>query len=126
MRSPAPGQNSMCDFSGLIVGNYKGFTWQTSQGKASLSTPDLVDKQQTAVSEGSRSQGLRNPWLALLVFISGFLVQTPSFRSHFIWVLSRGLPQAPLLKSPYWRKGGKGNLKTVFFTLSQNSVLLHS
>lgn len=41
----------MCDFSGLIIGNYKGFTFPFLQAKAALLTLDLVHTSCLAVSE---------------------------------------------------------------------------
>lgn len=57
----------MCDFSGLTIGSYKGFTWQVSLGKAALLMQDLVHSQCTAASEKSCRQTLRlSSWLSSL------------------------------------------------------------
>ena len=39
------------DFSGLAISDYKGITWQASQGKAALPTPELVHRQCTAITD---------------------------------------------------------------------------
>lgn len=43
---------AICYFSDLAIGNYKGFTWQASQGKAAQPSPDLGYSQYLAASEG--------------------------------------------------------------------------
>ena len=73
VRSLTPGSKSMCDlcdFSGLIFGNYKGFAWQA---------PALVCSLHRAVPGVGCSQGLTTPTfptgLALCIFT--FLAQKP-------------------------------------------------
>ena len=52
LRSPAPVQKLMCNFSGLTIDYCKGFIQQASQGKAALPTSDLMNSQCTVVSKG--------------------------------------------------------------------------
>lgn len=54
----------MCDFSDLIIGNYQGFTWQASEGKAAV-----LPSTNALVSVGSLRQELRYPW-PVMIFIS--------------------------------------------------------
>lgn len=51
----------MCDFSGLTTGNYNGFTWQASWGKAAFLTDQTWCTDSALQSEGGCSQGLRSP-----------------------------------------------------------------
>ena len=67
-------------FSGLTIGHDKGFTQQVL-GKVILPTPDLVQGQCTAVSEGRCSQGLRPILAGHTLHIWAFLTQVPSFLS---------------------------------------------
>ena len=73
VRSLTPGSKSMCDlcdFSGLIFGNYKGFAWQA---------PALVCSLHMAVPGVRCSQGLTTPTFptGLTLCIFTFLAQKP-------------------------------------------------
>ena len=60
----------MCDFSVLIIANYKGPTWQVSWGRAACPTPDSVHSQCTAIFQRSYSQKHRHPLVGhALMFI---------------------------------------------------------
>lgn len=72
----------MCNFSGLTIGNYKGFIWQASRGNLP-SPPQTWCTANALQSERSCSQGLRFPWPAILLCISPFLAQAPSFKAFF-------------------------------------------
>ena len=82
----APGQNLMCDLSGLTKVNCKGFTWQVSLGKATSKTytADLVHSHHTALSGDSCSKGLTSPCLASFLWISTLLAQEPLLRGFLI------------------------------------------
>lgn len=70
LRILAPGHNPMWDFPDPVIGDYKYFTWQASAEKAAWPSPELVQSQCTADSEGSYSQGLRPTWLVLFLSTS--------------------------------------------------------
>ena len=90
LNSPPPKKKTMYDTSGQTIGNYKGFTWQVSQRKAGLPSPDLVHSQCITVSKGSGSQGLKPLGLDMFLCIFTFLAHAPKFT---------GLPLVPQLRS---------------------------
>lgn len=62
MGNQAPDQKiKLCGFLDPTIGNYKSFTWQTSWGRATFPTPDLVHSQYIAVSKENYSQGIMLP-----------------------------------------------------------------
>lgn len=87
VKSLALGQNPTHALSGLIIGNYEGFAWQTSWGKLPSHT-SLVHCQCTALSEGVRvKDSVPPPGPTILICISVFLQEVPLFRGLF----TRGL-----------------------------------
>lgn len=76
-------KKSMCDFSGLSVGDFKGITGQAAWGKGDLLTLDLVCSSCSAVSEESCRPRLEPLWLVRFMFFA-FLAPVPFFLGHFI------------------------------------------
>lgn len=76
-------KKSMCDFSGLSVGDFKGVTGQAAWRKGDLLTLDLVCSSCSAVSEESCRPGLEPLWLVRFMFFA-FLAPVPFFLGHFI------------------------------------------
>lgn len=92
-----------CCFSSLTIGDYKGFTWQSSWGKAALLTSDLGHSiEYTPGFEASYSQGLGPLWLVMSLCIFAFIFASWPRGLHSV---GRGLLQAPLPRPTYgdWR-----------------------
>ena len=124
----------MSDFSGLTIGNYKGFTWQASRRKAALPTPGLVHNRWIAVSEEGCGQGSRHHWQGILVSYlhsdpCAFILMSLSeaLDRDLLWGLCWGLPMGgggrtkpwthvsdlffPLLAFPPWLPLIPGSIK---------------
>lgn len=73
MEALTTGPNPVCDLSGPTIHNYKGFIWQSSWGKCSDSTLDLMYSQCSADIKVLAVTDEGPSGLA----ISAFLVQVP-------------------------------------------------
>lgn len=65
----------MCAFSGLAIGIYYGFVWQTIVGKSALHTPDSLHNLCIEVCEGSCKSGTQALLCSSHIYIPG---QAPS------------------------------------------------
>lgn len=71
--------------------HYKGFSWQTSWGKAPWLMADLVHSQCFLIFWRGLQLGLRTSRPVMLIHISAFLAQMPPLRGLLIGVLNKTL-----------------------------------
>ena len=130
MRSLAPGQNCVCDLSGLTKGNYKGFICQASEGKAAHTTHTHTPQIWCTAVKTQSLIGVAS--LDIFVFMNTCIlssrasIKKPLYQRN----LSQGLSQMPLPNPPYL-EGLKntflhsGSVLNIFPLLGLLLLLLH-
>lgn len=117
-RGPASGQNPMYNLPGLTTVAYKGSTWLASPGGGC--PPHRGPGVQPVHCSLARELLSRTllPWPALLFYVSAFLTQALPFRGLFI--------QALPTETFFGHLWGRGCLKTLLSTLTQESAPFHT